>query len=209
VCVRQTTITARSVMIRDQDLESEITRHCNLLERGDSAVDGHDQLRTIGSKLTHRFQRKPVSLGRAFGDVHARRIAPPDMTNQVNQYRGGTHAVRVIVAEDRDALSRSHGVGKSTTHFDRTKEILRRLEMIECGRCESRECIGIDAARSSNALQERAPRRSCRRTVRQYPPLQPALHRRQTTPMTRAHRPTVRPHRIFRELPSKPKETLP
>ena len=99
--VRKVTVRARAVVVGDEHVESRRPRGRHLLDRGDRAVDGHQQARPAGGEALHGAERQAVAVVQSAGQVPVHLGSEPPQA--AYEHRRGAHAVDVVVAVDGDS----------------------------------------------------------------------------------------------------------
>ena len=92
---------AGPVVVGDHDLEAEVTCSRHLLDRGDPAIHGENELNAFTSQTRQRLAGQSVSLLEARGQV-PRRVSA-ELAEQEDGQCGGADPVGVVVAVDADA----------------------------------------------------------------------------------------------------------
>ena len=130
--VRQRAVRARAVMVGDHDVEPERPRRGHLLDRGDRAVDGDQQVRPARGELVDRGAGEPVAV------VDPARQVPvhvgAERAQRAHEDRRRAHAVDVVVAVHGDpraaldvAVDVRGGLGEPRPLGQRVR-VLRRQE---------------------------------------------------------------------------------
>ena len=106
----------RPVVIRDDDVQAELTGTRDLGHGGDAAVDGDDEVDAVGRELLDRLEREAVAL------VEAARKAPLDIGAELPQDENADgrrgDPVDVVVAVNTDPLAVGDGL-PDPLHRDR------------------------------------------------------------------------------------------
>ena len=92
------------MVVGDDDLDPQLLRQGDLLDSGDPAVDGDQQLRAALGQLLDVGRAQPVAVGQPVGDQPVALGA--QLAQRADQDRRRADAVDVEVAVDGDPLAR-------------------------------------------------------------------------------------------------------
>ena len=148
--VGQRTVGARCVVIGDDHVHTGGPSGRDLVDRGDAAVDGHDQGGPALGQALHGGRGQAVAVVDAAGQEPARLGA--EAAQGPDHDRGGAHPVDVVVAVDDDG---------PTGGDVAADEIERLLDAVKSGRV-----VGLPAPRGSAGPPPDRPARGARGSVR-------------------------------------------
>ena len=98
--VGQHAVRARAVVVGDEHIDAAGARGGHLLDGGDRAVHGDQQLRAAFDQPIHGRRGEPVTLRLAVRQVPVDVCA--QLTQRADEDRGGAHAIAVVVAVHGD-----------------------------------------------------------------------------------------------------------
>jgi hypothetical protein len=142
------------VVVGDDQIDAALFRDLRLLDRGDAAVDGDNELRPGVTDLLKRLGIQPVAFVDPVGDVEI------DLSAQdgdgVPEDGGGGDAVDVVVAVDDDFLLVPHRLGDAIGGLSQVWDRERVVQAFEAG-AEEILALGrlLDAAVEQHLGQQR------------------------------------------------------
>ncbi len=148
---RQRAVRARRVVVGDDHLDPERLRPRDRRDRGDRAVDGHEQARAALREALDRRLCEPVAVARAIRQVGVDVAA--ERAQRAHQHRRRADAVDVVVAVDRDPLA---AVERRDDRRERPLDPGERLRGMLLGRVEEGpRLLRLGVAAPDEHLRER------------------------------------------------------
>src|SRR5579884_1268384 len=119
------------MMVGDDQINAPVLGDLGLLDGGDAAIDGDDELRAGIANLLQRLVVQPVPLVNAVRDVEVNVAAQHG--DGVPEDGGGGDAVYVVVAIDDDPLLVAHRLGHPLGGFAQVRDRKRIVQALEAG----------------------------------------------------------------------------
>jgi hypothetical protein len=124
--VRQRAVCAGAVVVGDEHVQPGRPSGGHLLDRGDRAVDGHQQARPARGEALDGGQGQAVAVVQPAGQIPIDLGSEPPQA--AHEHRGGAHPVDVVVAVDRDpragARVPEHQVHRGVDPVERPRRML-------------------------------------------------------------------------------------